>query len=183
MRKAHRVRPPARSGMGPATHSVFAVMCRLPVMHRPAWLRSLIAIWGLWFATSVVEPAGLFACEMHGAAAGYITAPHSSGASAPSQHDPSHDASPHHAATSVVHATLALAVNAPASPAPGHHGCCTCLGHCCQSVPIGAPAPATTLAPLAEHDGAVAAIMVATSGVSRRPYSLPFANGPPTTAL
>jgi hypothetical protein len=65
---------------------------------------------------------------------------------------------------------------------PSHHACCTCLGHCCQTAPAAAPATPITLAALTEHASRVAIITVATRGVTRRPYDLPFANGPPLSS-
>ncbi len=150
-------------------------------MHRPFWLRALIAVWGLWFTTSVVEPAGLFACEMHSGIGGHAamsSAPTGTAASA---------ATTHGAAMPMDHAqhgsAAAPSVSSDPTPAPSHHACCTCLGHCCETAPVAAPAPPVTLAALIERENHVASITIATRGVTRRPYELPFANGPPLSSL
>jgi hypothetical protein len=145
-------------------------------MHRPFWLRTLIAVWGLWFATSVVEPAGLFACAMHGtgAASGAYAGPES-GHAATADHS-HHGASPGsvHVIAATVHVSEPLQESGQQ-----HHDCCTCLGHCCQSMPVGAPTTPLALVPLLRGDAATAAIAVSTRAVTRRPFALPFANGPP----
>jgi hypothetical protein len=153
-------------------------------MHRPFWLRALIAVWGLWFTTSVVEPAGLFACAMHGLAVpAHAGGDASTTAQAMASDHGMHGAQRTAASAAAVpapHSAGAVAIDA--APAPRehqHHDCCTCLGNCCQSAPVATPSTAITLAPLAECDNAVAAIAIATRGVERRPFALPFAIGPP----
>ena len=149
-------------------------------MHRPFWLRALIAVWGLWFTTSVVEPAGLFACEMHGTA---MPAQMRHGASA-SAHEMPLRAHAHIAPAAAQRSAVAVAIDAaPASRGHQSHDCCNCLGSCCQSAPVATPSTAITLAPMVERANAVAAIIVATRGISRRPYALPFAIGPPALSL
>src|SRR5471030_929389 len=75
------------------------------LVRRPAWFRALIAIWGLWFATALSEPAGMHSCPMHGnhAAHAHHDAASSGASHAPTDHDK----------------------HTPAG--------CTCLGMCCCS--------------------------------------------------
>lgn len=149
-------------------------------MHRPAWLRLLIAVWGLWFATSVVEPAGLFACEMHGAPV-HRPAAAAHDLSAAQNAAPGHHADHVSPAAPAGHRAAAAAKSD--APLPQQHSCCTCLGHCCQSAPVAVSSPAVMLGHLAERDADIAAITLVSRAVTRRPYDLPFANGPPVFTL
>jgi hypothetical protein len=149
-------------------------------MHRPAWLRLLIAVWGLWFTTTVVEPAGLLACEMHSGLRS-----HAASAQPVATHGMSGDMAAMHHAAAMADMPSTTAVNdvAPASsPKPTHHACCTCLGSCCQAPPVATPVATLALAPLLERASSAAAVTVATRAVTRRPFDLPFANGPPASA-
>ena len=146
-------------------------------MHRPAWLRLLIAVWALWFTTAVVEPAGLFACAMHGTVAPAASATASEQAShrATAEMHAQHSVGSRHTMV----ATDAVQASATDTHSQQQHDCCTCLGHCCQSIPVGAPTTVVTLALILERDAALSAIAITTRAVTRRPYDQPFANGPP----
>ncbi len=150
----------------------------LAVMHRPFWLRALVAVWGLWFTTAVVEPAGLFACVKHNglAAVGQQVA-----SSAPSASGSGHE---HHGVTADRHTAHSTDAAVPdGESAPESHDCCTCIGHCCATVPVTAPRPTVIV------DAEIAS---ETSPQPRAPepfspgrvaYVLPYANGPPAIAL
>lgn len=152
-------------------------------MHRPFWLRALIAVWGLWFTTSVVEPAGLFACEMHGGIGGHAAMAAPSVASASAAGMTHGTAMPMDHVQHVSATTTQAAASDASTPSQNHHACCTCLGHCCQTAPVAAPETTATLAALIERASDVAIVTVATRGITRRPYELPFANGPPLSSL
>jgi hypothetical protein len=139
-------------------------------MYRSLWYRAVVALWGLWITTALVEPAGLLTCAMHG---GRI-APPSPSADAAATRSTGATGHVHHAGEP----TAPRAEDEDASP-PGGHACCTCVGHCCVPVPVAAPPTAVALvAPTRQH---VSRPGRAQAGrpESARDHALPFANGPP----
>ena len=113
--------------------------------------RSLGALFTVWFAVALVEPAVLHVCPVHDAVAS--TAPASA-----------HSHGGHHGAS-------------PSHPATSSH--CLCLGDCAKIGSVGLPAAVTTLAAAAIvevqdtglPDHAYVQVAVA--------HAIPFANGPP----
>ena len=129
------------------------------VVRHPFWVRSLIAIWGVWLGVVFSEPAALHSCPMHGDHAAHLSG---TPASAPMSHGAmSHDASHQHD-----------------SGKP-----CTCLGtSCCTAATVLPDAP---VAEILTTDVQVAVVVypaVANQSTAvAPPHSLPFANGPPST--
>ena len=113
--------------------------------------RSLAALFTVWFAVALVEPAVLHVCPVHDAVASTLPA----SAHVHGGHD---DASPSH---------------------PGTTAHCLCLGDCAKIGSVGLPASVTILAAAAINDARdtglpdYAYVPVAVAHV------IPFANGPP----
>jgi hypothetical protein len=147
---------------------------QLSNVRHPLWIRSLITLWGIWFATALTEPAGVLACPLHGGAGHHTT----SGpvADASSEHG-SH--SQHLARASTAH-TDASATESPA-PEPGH--ACSCLGDCCSATPAQVadvldPPPLAVLG----LRGQLAFARGILGASTQRDHALPFAIGPPIAA-
>lgn len=133
-------------------------------MRRPVWFRALTALWALWFAVALIEPAGIHQCPVHGS----VAASDMGGMAGMAGMDMGGMAMSHDAA----------------QPGDGsHHAAqCTCLSQCC-SAPVFVP-PARTALP--EH--AIAAASPArfadvTAPLLERAHVLPYANGPPPRPL
>jgi hypothetical protein len=139
-------------------------------VRRPLWFRSLITLWGIWFATALTEPAGFLACPMHSGVGHHATA--SPVAAASTDHS-GHDT---HGAVLVQEATESDA------PTPAH--LCSCLGDCCSSTPARAADPVATppmvVVRESDHVRPAPDVLVAPT---RRDHALPFAIGPPTAPL
>ena len=129
------------------------------VVRHPSWVRSLIAIWGVWLGVVFSEPAALHSCPAHG-----DHAAHAAGmaANAPMSHGAaSHEASHQHE-----------------SGKP-----CTCLGaSCCAAATVIPDAPVGECAPSDVRVAVAAFPAVADQPAAvAPPHSHPFANGPPGT--
>ena len=85
-------------------------------MRRSTGSRIFAALWAIWFATALSEPAALHACAMHGLAHGVHAAQPQSGSSA------SAPVAPH-----------AHAAKSGKAPGPTHADC-TCIGGCCVAI-------------------------------------------------
>lgn len=129
------------------------------VVKRPAWVRALLAIWGLWFTTALSEAPGVHACPVHGGHAAHASAVEHVGHSASMGHG-SHSSAP--------------SDRSRHSPAD-----CTCLGLCCCAPAVAAPAPSVQLVGEVFVSAPVARYGEVASPVIDRAYSHPFANGPP----
>jgi hypothetical protein len=166
-------------------------------MRRPFWFRCLVALWGVWFATALTEPAGLLACPMHSGLSA-VAAGHGShtGAAAPlvAQH-----AAPEHASHALqgslqgslhgeMHGAMpesdALSQEATDHAPVDHsgHESCTCLGQCCMMAPAAMPASAVAIEFAPPLQTVVAEFSHTTRHLERWEHALPFANGPPTSA-
>jgi hypothetical protein len=135
-------------------------------MRRPVWYRALIAVWGLWFTTALIEPAGLFACAVHG----------------------SHSASATPDAAATDHSMHAGGGGAVASHATqpadsdSSHSHCTCLDHGCCAVAaaVGATPIVVSTGELLQRT--TVRFQTDDDVAVQRAHALPFANGPPATA-
>lgn len=155
-------------------------------MIRPVWLRTLTALWGIWFATALTEPAGLLACPMHSGQAAMASAAVADDNSAPAadvvvagdEHAAhgSASASPRHDAGS----SQALGSGSTHAPDPSGHHSCTCLGQCCTMAIDALAARADVLLP-AQASRVIRAPLPAVVASIATPveHSRPFANGPP----
>jgi hypothetical protein len=134
-------------------------------------VRSLAALFSLWFAMVLGDPGVLHSCAMHGSHGGHATATSSAVTSG-------HDMHASHGAHDVAHAPAPSNGRQPAkTPAP-----CTCIGHCC-AVTIAAPltAPATLVVPVAVAEQRRPLDASSCDALPAAPdRRLPFANGPPT---
>lgn len=154
-------------------------------MIRPVWLRTLTALWGIWFATALTEPAGLLACPMHSGQAAMAPAAVADEDAAPATLDVA--AGDEHAAHGSASASLGHAAGASQTrggatrtPDPSGHHSCTCLGQCCtmaidalaERADVLLPAPASRV--IRTRLPAVVAFVATPVEHSR-----PFANGPP----
>src|SRR5437016_3644321 len=130
-------------------------------MRRPAWLRSLALVLGLWFPLVAGEPGLFDPCPTHGVVAAAQTAHMSHTAMA---------GHAHHGQSQ--------------TPGPSHqHNGCTCVG-CCSTTGTALRAPAVATV-------AIATIIIPTAqqfaDVSTRPrpapeYARPYTTGPPRLA-
>ena len=141
-------------------------------MRRPVWYRALVALWALWFAAAVSDPAGLHWCAQHG---DRLTAADASPVqSRHGAHAPGHAAHIHPAADD--------ARTPSPSPQPSRHGPASDrdhhLGQCCTSVPVEAITRVPSLAG-PTYARYVAPEIGETRAASRVAYAHPFANGPP----
>lgn len=142
-------------------------------MIRPVWLRALTALWGIWFATALTEPAGLLACPMHSGQSAMASATVAQDDLAPADHERAagNDHAGHGSAQSLA---------GESAPAPAGHHSCTCLGQCCtmaidalaERADVLLPAPASRV--IRTRLPAVVAFVATPVEHSR-----PFANGPP----
>lgn len=130
-------------------------------MRRPLWLRFMVSIWAVWLGTTLVGPADLVPCAVHGNHASH-------GMAAGMADMPGMDHAPRHGA-------------------PEHKGAahCTCVGACCCATTV-AP-PVAQVAAITVDEPVVAIDLAALARddhepVSAPPHSLPFANGPPARA-
>jgi hypothetical protein len=128
------------------------------IVRHPFWVRSLIAIWGVWLGVVFSEPAALHSCPAHGDHAAHMA---SGPAGAPMSHDAMSHGTSHHD-----------------SGKP-----CTCLGaSCCTAATVLPNAP---VAEIVTTDVEVAVVVYPAvadrSDVVAPAHSLPFANGPPST--
>jgi hypothetical protein len=121
----------------------------------PAWIRALIAIWGLWFTAALSEAPGIHTCAVHGDHAG-----HAAGAG---------------------HAGHMVHGSAPSAPADSQRApaTCTCLGLCCCVAPVAEPAASIDLPESIVRVAVTAPVGSLAISVVLRAHSLPFANGPP----
>jgi hypothetical protein len=127
-------------------------------MRRPWWERSFAALFALWFALSLAEPAALHSCPVHGG--GLVVAD---------------------AATPAPDAAHAHAGHADPGPSDQqqHHGC-TCLGDCSVGgAASGLPSASARIASVATRPVRVALPPATPSVATGAPHTLPFANGPP----
>jgi hypothetical protein len=137
-------------------------------MHlRQSWLeRSLSALFAVWLAFIVAEPAALHSCPMHGGhGAAAISRPGALGSGSASRERGRPTAHHEH--------------GAPADDDSAQRYC-SCLGQCSSAGP-GAAVPA---APVLLTDVVIGEVRIAISaGTLRHPVAaehfLPFANGPP----
>lgn len=165
-------------GCSPALPHTFVVFLLYSVKHRPVWLRALLTLWGVWFATALAAPAGLMACPMHG---GIPVAASSEGGGA-SVGDNSTAAHEHHVDTAPVEASSHIAQPLSTdAPAQEHSHQCSCLGQCCAMAidALGAheePLPAVARVSVPQ----VARPTMVTHFATLIKYGRPFANGPPT---
>ena len=127
-------------------------------MRHPLWYRLFIAVWGLWFTTALVEPAGAHSCPMHGGHTAHVTQTAGVNEGAPTHSV--HDVARH-------------------APEKQSRAVCTCLGRCCSAAPIAVPPLGPELAVALGLDDAGPIGRDETAVVVRRDYSQPFANGPP----
>jgi hypothetical protein len=140
---------------------------------RPVWLRALTALWGIWFATALTEPAGLLACPMHSGQTAMASGAVTHDNSAPAAHaSMAGDARAGHGSTPTVAGNSA--------PAPADHHSCTCLGQCCSMAIDALSEGADVLLPMqasriirTPRPTAVAHIATPVE------HSRPFAIGPP----
>ncbi len=131
------------------------------VRPRPVWLRALTALWGLWFAVALIEPAGIHQCPVHGV-----------GAQMGDMGDMS---------AMDMGAKPMAAEMAKADQPPHHAASCTCLSLCYSSPAF---VPPTAGAQLRDRVVAIAASQNFADSPCRvleRPHALPFANGPPVS--
>jgi hypothetical protein len=127
-------------------------------MRRSSFGRAFAALFALWFAISLAEPAALHACPMHGAGSANAHA---------------HSAMSHHAA--------ATEHSLPDSQNAGKH--CTCLGSCCASSANAAvPATAVSVEPVATYETERQTPTEIARAITASPFFLPYANGPPQPA-
>jgi len=144
---------------------------QLSKVRQPLWFRSLITLWGIWFATALTEPAGFLACPMHSSAGHHTTEGHGAIAPVVEAAHPRHDV---HAAA------LVTETSATESQAPTPAHICSCLGDCCSSVPARPAhpvrAPAFVVVGPDDRGGPALDALVAPT---RRDHALPFAVGPP----
>ena len=151
-------------------------------MRRPVWFRVLIALWGVWFSTALVEPAGLLACPMHSGMAG-VTATHAD-PSAHAGHETHGGGAANAARGDAVHShgNGVLDASSHETPAPeGQHNC-TCLGQCCTMALDASIKAAEELLPSARvvsGDAPLPALVAHI--VTPVEHVRPFANGPPVT--
>ena len=169
-------------------------------MRRPAWFRVLTALWGIWFTTALVEPAGVLACPMHSGHAGVsgtAAQVHAHGASVahaggePTQEMSAavHGGSAH---ADIAHADIAhgdalradVTLGDPSDDAdgPAKHQCCTCIGQCCAMSPTLLPSSPTAIASIVASVTESGVPSPHSPLVSRVEHVLPFANGPPRHA-
>lgn len=144
-------------------------------MRHSIWLRALISVWGIWFATALTEPAGFFACPQHH---GAVVAVANDGPV-----DSAHD---HHASsgqTGGASLSESAQLSDPDSSTPAEHSCCTCLSQCCTMT----PAVAADCGQALEHPVARASAPEPFAQKHFVPlrvaHALPFANGPPLAPL
>lgn len=125
------------------------------LVRRLAWVRALIAVWGLWFTAALSEAPGIHACAVHGDHAGHVAG--------------------------VGHAGHMVHGSGTSAPADSHRApaTCTCLGHCCCVAPVGAPATSIELPDSIVRVAVTAPLTKLAAPVVLRAHSLPFANGPP----
>jgi len=131
---------------------------------RPLWLRLVLAVWGLWFATVPSYAATRHDCPAH---------------------DPAQMAHSAHSAHSVHSVHLVHAGHTHAAPAsPAQHGDqshrCRCLGDCCSPPVAAVPRPAMALAAIPSVETTWDSDLSPRLPGPRAEHSLPFANGPPT---
>ncbi len=167
-------------------------------MQRPVWLRVLIALWGVWFATALTEPAGIMACPQHSGLES-VGIPHggmhgSKPAAMPMSHDMASmdmasmdmasmemaDAGHDVAARTGDNAITARPADAPDDSG---HSCCTCLGTCSTMPPATLPCPPAAMHVPESLQATVAIYPDVQHAPQRADLALPFANGPPRTAL
>ena len=135
-------------------------MSHILVAMRHTWIaRSFAALFAVWFAVSLAEPAALHACAMHGggAVAGHH---HAAGPHASAAHDQGQ---------------------------PGTHGApkhCTCLGSCTTSAGSAiVPSADANIGTVATYSAIVALPAFRARIVTAPPFFLPFANGPPAPSV
>lgn len=153
-------------------------------MRRPLWFRALISLWGIWFTTALIEPAGMLACPMHSGVAGVVQggiATHANGAAASQAAKPT--TSRHaHDMSAMSHGEQSLGEPSHTDKAPTEHHCCTCLGQCCAMSPALLPMRASELSSTIVATTVHCATTSTRVSVSRVEHALPFANGPPLNA-
>jgi len=148
--------PSADDGLANGSHT----RCITNIVRRPAWLRLFIGLWALWFNAALLEAPGIHTCAVHSNVA--MAGHHHGSAEMPMA---GHDGHEH----------------ASSSHSPSHSDAsCTCLGACCGVTPF--VAGRTPTAPAAEY-AIVASARIGHRDAApavERPYSRPFANGPPS---
>jgi hypothetical protein len=132
-------------------------------MHSGLSRRVVAALTAVWMVVAVIEPAGIYVCPMHSAAAVQTQAPVTDASSAEHKHG--------HEATA----------DAERAPGSDHHGSdCRCIGKCVGVAgAVMAPAPLLTIAAAIYAPEAVPPTP-AHAPVSRGGLVLPFSNGPPS---
>lgn len=149
---------------------------QLSWVRRPLWFRSLITLWGIWFATALTEPAGFLACPMHsgmGHHASSVQVAETQVTETPSDVDD-------HSGHDAHRAEPALEVSATESDAPEPSHVCSCLGDCCSSVPAQAADPIDVPRMVVIGDsGQIRPESNALTALTARDHALPFAIGPP----
>ncbi|HVX42225.1 MAG TPA: hypothetical protein VHB25_21870 [Gemmatimonadaceae bacterium] len=134
-------------------------------MRRPVWYRALTAIWALWFAVALIEPAGIHQCPVHGAAGA--------------------DMAGMGAMAGMANMDMAGMSMAHDQTPPGHQSqhplhCC-CLSTGCSAPAFVPSAPSGELADrivARSHEPSFADVP---SPLIDRAHALPFANGPPAS--
>ena len=151
---------PPRRGLSPHDFSRLARYCAC--MHRPLWLRLVVAVWAVWLGAMLAGPPELHACPVHGDHAAH----HMSGGDMADM--PAHAGYPAH------------------DGAPSHHSGtrCTCVGACCSATPAAPPAAQVAEISIDELGAIVpiAPLLDVRASTVAPPHSLPFANGPPARA-
>jgi isopentenyl phosphate kinase len=140
-------------------------------MRRSLVARTFALCFAAWFAISLMEPAALHACPMHGA--GAFGHAHVASTHAGAHGEAEHAASMHSAA-------------APAdAPAQSHTGnFCTCLGSCTASNAAAVlPVMRASIGSVETYAVARVPHAVRAHIVTAPPFFLPYANGPPAHAI
>lgn len=165
-------------------------------MHRPAWIRALTLLWGVWITTALTEPAAILPCAMHGGVPADARAEephatpgshagHTSRHASPTGVARAPDGSHESGGPSATHGAAGAGAtrgNAPSKDAPAHD-CCTCLGQCCAAAPVAAPAVVeVAIAAMEARIEPAAPVVRRAESPAWRDHSLPFANGPPAFA-
>jgi hypothetical protein len=125
-------------------------------MRRSLWQRAFASLFAIWFTISLVEPAALHSCPVHGGGTVSATGGHGGGDHA------GHDM--------------------PTAPtdAPSDHAQCTCLGDCTVgSATTIVPASAFELLTAIIRPYRPVLATAGLRPVAHAPHTLPFSNGPP----
>jgi hypothetical protein len=136
-------------------------------MPRSFLRRFTAALSGAWLIVALVEPAGVYGCPMHGAAARGV-APQASAVANPEGVDTGAGGEHAHHAP-----------DAPDAPSNHHDGGCLCISDCSGASGAVVTSQLVPLLSWAELPAGPLPEIPAYAPISRGGLVLPFANGPP----